>query len=75
MALPCPPLPVWGCLIHALAHAARTQAAHRHLRPLGLLLVLWTDLDLSDGFVLGLEEALEAAMPGGQLRLALMGIG
>lgn len=40
------------------------QAAHRHLRPLGLLLVLWTDLDLSDGFVLGLEEALEAAMPG-----------
>ncbi|KAL4430920.1 hypothetical protein ABPG75_006176 [Micractinium tetrahymenae] len=40
------------------------QAAHRHLRPHGLLLVLWTDLDLSDGFVLGLEELLEGAMPG-----------
>lgn len=44
---------------------APTQAAHRHLRPQGLLLVLWTDLDLSDSFALGLEEALEGTMPGG----------
>ncbi|KAL4426363.1 hypothetical protein ABPG77_004657 [Micractinium sp. CCAP 211/92] len=40
------------------------DAAHRHMRPGGLLLVLWTDPDLSDSFVLGMEEALEGAMPG-----------
>lgn len=40
------------------------QAAHRHLRHNGLLLVLFTDRDLSSPFVLELEELLEGAVPG-----------
>jgi len=41
------------------------QAAHRHLRHNGLLLVLFTDRSLSSPFVLELEELLEGAVPGG----------
>lgn len=45
------------------------QAAHRHLRHNGLLLVLFTDRDLSSPFVLELEELLEGAVPGETLFL------
>lgn len=41
------------------------QAAHRHVRPLGLLAVLWTDRQLSSPLCLDLEELLEAHLPGG----------
>lgn len=42
-----------------------TQAAHRHLKPGGILAALWTDRDLSSTFVMELEELLERAVPGG----------
>ena len=47
-----------------LRAAATPQAAHRHLKPRGLLVVLWTDRDLASSFVLELEELLEGAVPG-----------
>lgn len=59
----------WPHLPAAGQPAARpstlAQAAHRHLRPLGLLAVIWTDRSLADPLCLDLEELLEGHVPGG----------
>ncbi|KAI7841617.1 hypothetical protein COHA_004787 [Chlorella ohadii] len=55
--------------LHLVDTHAALQAAHRHLRHNGLLLVLFTDRSLSSPFVLELEELLEGAVPGGLFRL------
>ncbi|PSC75066.1 methyltransferase isoform B [Micractinium conductrix] len=55
---------VFADCMHLMDTRRALQAAHRHLRHRGLLLVQWTNLDLSSELVQQLEEVLEEAVPG-----------